>query len=56
MNLDKKLNNGTGKGGVFRRRRYKCDLCEIYYTMYKCGEGDKARSREAVKEAKKINN
>lgn len=54
MELDKRLQNGKSKDGNYRRRRYKCSICDIYYTMYKNGEGDKARTREAVEKSKQI--
>lgn len=54
MQLAEKLPNGRGKDGQYRRRRFHCDICDIYHTVYADGKGDEARMRAAVEEAKKV--
>ena len=53
MSLSKTLQNGINiKGQKYRRRRYYCDICAIYHTMYCDGQGDKQQVINAVNEAK----
>jgi len=55
MELSKRLQDGTNiKGQKYRRRRYHCDICDIYHTMYCDGQGDKQAVINAVNESKEL--
>ncbi len=55
MTLVKRFNNLVNRqGNQYRVRRFHCDLCDIYFTMYADGHGDKEHEHEAVESAKKL--
>ena len=40
MKLDEKLSNHVGKSGIYRRRRFKCTICDFTKLVYAGGAMD----------------
>ena len=43
MELEKRLSNVRKRGSVYRRRRFKCTVCDYQKVIYAGGSGDEKR-------------